>query len=219
MSSFKLMIHPPQLPEICSSHTFPSSVSENCILPKSWGHRASFLSYTSPNPQANLVDTTSTVAQATMIPQDYGNRLLHVADTFAPHATICQPSRLQHTSGEQLQSPYQCPTSSIPCSLKVFCSTVSVCLLQQPQSAKEELLPSRATFNQLGQGSVDTCTSSPPLERESGREEREKEWGNNFANWTPAYNPCSPTVYSPNLSQSMLLPCLKPSSSSSQPSG
>lgn len=74
-----------------------------------------------------------------------------------------------------------------------------------PWSTKEESGPSRTTFKQLGQELVDTCPSSPPLVRWSERGKREKEWGNNLANWTTAYNPGSSTVCSPNNTENVTL--------------
>lgn len=144
--------------------------------------------------------------------QDYCNSLLHIADAFSSYA------RLQHSSGGQLQSHQQCSHLKHTMQSQSFCSTISAGLQQKPWSAEEKLLPSRATVNQLGQDSVDTCPSSPPLERKNRREKRGKEWGNNSVNWTPAYKLSSFMVFSQNLSQS-LSPCLKPSSGSLLPSG
>lgn len=131
---------------------FIQSTNKSC-----WHHPHNSLSH--HNPSSRLLQQSSTYS-----------RLFHPMPDFST-ALVDSSS---HTTSV--------PTWSIPCSLKVFCTTISAGLQQKPWSAEEKLLPSRATVNQLGQQSVDTCPSSPPLEMKNRREKRGKEWGNNFVN-------------------------------------
>ena len=154
------------------------------------------------------------MAWATVIlHQDYCNSLLHIADTFSSYA------RLQHSSGGQLQSHHQCSHLKHTMQSQSFLFHNLSWFTTETLKCRREVIAFKGNCQPAEAGSVDTCPSSPPLERKNRREEKDKEWGNNFVNWTPSYKLSSLTLFFQNLSQSMLLPCLKPSSGSLLPSG